>query len=85
MSPDVLEPELKYFQQNKPELLKTHLGQFVLIKDCQMAGAFTTFDEAFNAGVAKFGNAPFLVKQVLEKEPIEKIPALMHNLLHAGI
>ena len=56
-----LEKELKYFENQKAELLKHHENQFVLISGDQLAGAFTTEAEAYQAGLQKFGNQPFLM------------------------
>ena len=84
MSVDVLKKELQYFEKIKADLLKTNQGEFALIKDETLAGTFTTFEEAYGAGVEKFQDSPFLVKQVLEQESPENLPALVHSLLHAS-
>ena len=61
-----LQTELEYFQKHKQEYLNLYKNQFVLIKGEKFAGAFTTEAEAYQAGLEKFGNAPFLIKQVLD-------------------
>lgn len=78
-----LEKELKYFEEHKDELLKHYEGQFVLIKDDQLVGAFTTEEEAYQAGLEKFGNQPFLIKKVTKEEEVVQLPALTLGLLHA--
>lgn len=83
--PDILKTELEVFQTILPNLLKTNVGQFALIKDRQLAGTFTTFQEAYSAGLAKYGNVPFLIKQVLEAEPIQHAPALTYGLIRASV
>jgi len=60
----MLEKELKYFEDHKEELLKHYENQFVLIKDDQFIGAFTTEAEAYAAGIQKFGNQPFLISVI---------------------
>ena len=73
----MLEKELKYFEDHKEELLKHYENQFVLIKDDQLIGAFTTEAEAYAAGVQRFGNQPFLIKRVTrEQEVVPKKIAL---------
>lgn len=77
----LLKKELKFFERNKSRLLKNYLGQFVLIKDNDLIGAYTTEEEAYKAGIEKFGNTPFLIKQVLKEEPTYAIPALNVGLV----
>lgn len=81
----MLEKELERFEALRHNLLKTNAGQFAVIKGDEFAGAFTTFEEAFNAGVKKFGLEPFLVKQIVEKDFVHQIPALMLGLINASI
>jgi hypothetical protein len=57
-----LQRELEYFQKHKQEYLKLYKNQFVLIKGEKFAGAFTTEAEAYQAGLEKFGNEPFLIR-----------------------
>jgi len=80
-----LQRELEYFQKHKPEYLKLYQGQFVLIKGGQFAGAFTTEAEAYKAGLEKFGNEPFLIKQVLDDDGMVFYPALTVGMLRIGL
>ena len=48
----------------------------MLIKGEQFVQAFTTDQEAYRAGLEKFGNQPFLIKQVLEDDTKVSYPAL---------
>lgn len=73
--------ELHFFEKNKEEYLKYYEGQFVLIKGKKLIGSFTTEEEAYKVGVERFGNTPFLIKQVVKQEPINAIPALMLGLV----
>ena len=77
----VLREELHFFEKNKEEYLKHYKGQFVLIKGKKLIGSFTTEEEAYKTGVEQFGNTPFLINQVVKKEPINAIPALMLGLM----
>lgn len=76
-----LQTELEYFQQHRQEYLKLYKGQFVLIKGTEFAGAFTTEAEAYKAGLEKFGNTPFFIKQVLDKDETASYPALDAGVL----
>jgi len=76
-----LQTELEYFQKHKQEYLKLYKGQFVLIKGEVFAGTFTTEAEAYKAGLEKFGNEPFLIKQVLDEDETISYPALTTGVL----
>lgn len=60
--------EIKTYEKNKESLLKTDRGKFVLVKDNSIIGTYDTYDDAVKVGIDKFGNKPFLVKQILEVE-----------------
>ncbi len=77
-----LENELKYFESIKAELLKSNAGKFALIKGDALVGTFDTAQAAFEAGVSQFGSDEFLVKQIIENEPVRQIPALFAGVLH---
>jgi hypothetical protein len=70
----VLARELAYFEQHKPEYLKTFPGLYVLIKGDRMLGPFPTAETAHDMGINTFGLTPFLVKRVLEREPVGYLP-----------
>ncbi|MBI4602457.1 MAG: hypothetical protein HY721_10910 [Planctomycetes bacterium] len=82
--PSPLERELELFQRSKEELLKHHEGSFVLIKDDALIGAFTTEAEAYQAGIERFGNVPFLIKLATREEEVASLPALVLGLLDAN-
>ncbi len=80
-----LERELAYFESQLPELLKHNKGQFAVIKDETLLGTYTTFDEAFDAGVREWGTAPFLIREITEDQPKADFPALTVGLLYAHL
>jgi len=82
---NLLQTELEYFQKHKQEYLKLYKGQFVLIKGENFAGAFTTDAEAYKAGLEKFGNQPFLIKQVLDNDGTVSYPALTIGVLNVRL
>ncbi len=61
----MLEKELKIFEQKLPELYKTEMGKFVLIKDDQLIGTFAAVVDALKSGYEKFRDQPFFIKQIL--------------------
>lgn len=74
----VLDVELKTYEQNRDQLLGTAEGKFVLIRDNQVVGIFDSKMDAIAVGYQQFGNVPFLVKQILK---IETPLNFMSNLL----
>ena len=69
--------------KQKDELLEHHRGQFVVIKGERLIGTYTTFEEAFEAGVTALGNQPFLIKQVDDESRPIQYPALAVGMLNA--
>lgn len=78
-----LEEELEYFKSIKNTSLAPYKGKFALIKGKKLIDAFTTSEEAYQAGVSRFGTEPFLIKEVADEETVESIPALNIGNLHA--
>lgn len=68
---DLLETELQTYNAKKQELLSQASGKYVLIKADKVIGIFDTESDAIRQGYEKFGNEPFLVKQILEIEPTQ--------------
>jgi len=64
--------ELRVFQENRDEWVRSNAGKFVVIQDSTVAeGFFDTYSDALKAGLLKFGVARgFLVKQVWQTEPV---------------
>jgi len=70
-----LEDELAFFEQRKPELLDKFEGLYFLVKGNELDGPFASPSEAYEAGLYKYGLQPFLVRQVLQHDPIAFAPA----------
>ena len=63
--------EIGVYALHKAEWLKQHPGQYVVIKDKTILDFYPSFEAAYRAGAATWGiNTDFLVKQVLEHEPV---------------
>ena len=75
---DMLREEVAVYETRKNELVGKSEGKFVLIKDDEVIGVFDSESDAIRQGYARFGNVPFLVKQIQKIE----IPAnFTSNLL----
>lgn len=64
-----LATELITYRDRLDELLQ-HEGRYVVIKGQEIAGIYADCRSAVEAAIAAYGPGPFLVKQVVEKEPI---------------
>lgn len=79
--PLALETEARRFEAVRAALVQTHEGQFVLIKGDTVDGVFTTFAEAFEAGVHRHGLSQFMVRQITPEDTPILLPALNAGLL----
>jgi hypothetical protein len=66
---DVLKKELDCYEAHKAMLIGKSKGKYVLIKEDQIIDIFDTRIDAIRVGYEKYGNVPFLVKQILELDP----------------
>ncbi len=66
--PPTLQRELETYAAHRDELLATVEGTFVLIRGDQVAGTYSSQTDAIAEGYRRFGNVPFLVKQVVRLE-----------------
>jgi hypothetical protein len=76
-----LKQEYIYYKENKDSLLKEHSGSFVLIKGKEIIGFFKSEEQAYKAGLERFGNQPFFIKRVTKEEDVEEYPALALGVL----
>lgn len=63
-----LETELSTYERHRERLLGTAEGKFVLIRNEEVVGVYNSKMDAIAQGYQKFGNVPFLVKQILKVE-----------------
>lgn len=68
--PMELKREYETYKANKEDLLTKHEGQYVLIKGADIIEVFTSYEDALKAGLKKFGNVPFLVKQIQREDEV---------------
>jgi hypothetical protein len=80
-----LQNELAYYQAHKQELLASHRGQFALIHGNELLGIFPRFEEAFEAGVGKLGNRPFLIQPIMDEDTEVQFPALAVGMINARL
>jgi hypothetical protein len=64
----MLEKEYEFFQKNKAEFKEKYLRKFVVIKNEQLLGVYSTSAEALAETLKKHKIGTFLIQQILEKE-----------------
>lgn len=65
---ELLTSEVETYERHREELLGQAEGKFVLICRDEIAGVFDTEEDAVRQGYERFGNVPFLVKQIVKVE-----------------
>jgi hypothetical protein len=65
---DLLTAELETYERHRQELLGKAEGKYALVYRDQVAGVFDTEKDAIDQGYERFGNVPFLVKQIVKVE-----------------
>lgn len=62
--------EYQLFKEHRDELLAKGEGKFVLIKGETIVNIFASYEDALKEGLARFGNVPFLIKEVRREEDV---------------
>jgi hypothetical protein len=79
-----LQKEYNYYESIKSELLGKSKGKFALIKGEELVGTFDTDQDAYKAGLLKYGNTPFLIVHITEVDEKGWVPILELGLLSAS-
>lgn len=58
----MLENEFKYYIENQTELVKKYNGEFIVIKNQQVIGHYTTSEQALNETQKKYELGTFLIQ-----------------------
>jgi len=80
MAKDIgLREELETFEAHRDELVGNANEQFALIRGRDLVGTYATERDAIAEGYRRFGNVPFLVKQVSATDrPLNFVSGLVH-------
>ncbi len=69
-----IQDDQAFYDQIKPDLIEKDLqGHYVLIKDAALVDVYSSYKEAYDAAVAKFGAAQVFIKKVELEDHVEKI------------
>ena len=80
MAADLLQKELDTYEAHKADLLTGSAGKYVLIRGDEVIGTYVVQADAIAEGYRRFGNVPFLVKEVTEiDEPVNFARSMVAN------
>lgn len=69
-----LDAEVELYEAKRWEWVREHDGEFVVIQDFTVLGFFESWEQAFKAGIKRFGGKrPFLVKEVLKQDRVYRV------------
>lgn len=68
-----LEDELSWFNANRAYIAQQYQGQWVVIKDQSVRGAYPNYSAAYQAAASMFGQQPFLIKEAVATEKVHHI------------
>jgi hypothetical protein len=73
--------ELAVYNANLADLLKSHVGKFVLIHENEVVGVFDSELNALQAGYQRFGPVPLYIRQISPVEHVQSAPAMTFGIL----
>ncbi len=59
-----LDREIAAYDAMRSDLENAHMGEWVVVHDGGLIGAFPSFDHAADFAVREFGRGPYLIRQV---------------------
>ena len=73
----VLSVELDYFEQHRKEWFEYHAGKIALVYKTTVHDFYDSYKNALIAGYEKYGNIPFLLKEVQLVDEVFFLPSNM--------
>lgn len=64
--------DIAWFETSRIAIARQYPGQYVIIKNQAVVGAYPDYESAYKAGVAMFGTDPFLVKLAEAEQFVER-------------
>ena len=74
----LIDHEIEAFKRLQKDLEADHMGKWALLHDGQVVGFYESFEVAANEAVKRFGNGPFLIRQI-GAEPITLPASVMYR------
>ncbi len=74
-----LETEIRAFEAKREELERLYNGKWVVFHGQEFIGAFDNLDAAAEQAIRRFGNGPYLIRQVGEP-PNVLPPSVLYSI-----
>jgi hypothetical protein len=78
---DMLDEEIKFFDESLDDWLKQNAGMIALIKGRELIGVYNTEDEALVEGARRYQLQSFLIRRIVREQPSISAPALTLGIL----
>jgi len=79
-----LDKEITAYEQMKSELMKNHLGKFVIVHNGKLAGVYDNFNNAADAALREFGRGPYLIRLVSDDTNTTMPASVAYRIKHAS-
>lgn len=73
----------KYFETHLDELCKRYNNKYIVLKDCNVIGAYDSFDEAYDKTVEKEDLGTFLIQLCSKDESLTTSSFYSNNVVFA--
>ena len=61
----MIENDFRYYLENQKDLVLKYNGLFLIIKDCEVVGAYKSKQEAYDTATSKYKLGTFLIQHCL--------------------
>ena len=83
MANTALDEQIAVYESMRDELEREHMGEWIVMRGSVMAGYFATHWDAAEAAVRRFGEGPYLIREIGAPDTLE-IPAAVRFGLARG-
>jgi len=77
-----LAKEISAYERMRNDLESEHFGEWVVIHDEQLIGAYESFELAADDATKKFGRGPYLIREVGGR-PVSLPASVLYRPVHA--
>lgn len=74
-----LSEEIAAYERMQDALETDHFGEWVVVRDRELIGAYPAFEDAAAEAIGRFGRGPYLIRKV-GRGPIRLSPSLLFGL-----
>lgn len=75
----LIQDEIAAYEAIQSELEAEHRGEWILMRNRQVIGLFSSFEQAATEGLRQFGRSSYLIREI-GAEPIRLPVSVIHHL-----